>query len=65
MVVIEIEDNKGNTIGGIRIFENDENSDVNIVNTMGDISIADIDFDDLFDTNDKKIRVWIDNYDGE
>ncbi len=59
MVVIEIEDNKGNTIGGIRIFENDENGDINIVNTMGDISIADIDFDTLFESNDKKIRVQL------
>lgn len=59
MVVIEIEDVKGNTIGGIRIFENDENGDVDIINTMGDISIADIVFDDLFDSNDKKVRVQL------
>lgn len=59
MVVIEIEDKMGNTIGGFRLFENDKNGEINIVNVVGDICVADIDFDILFESNDKRIRVQL------
>ena len=59
MATIEIETNTGNTIGAFQLYENNENGEVEIQQSTGRISIADIDTDDIFDTNDKKIRVQI------
>lgn len=59
MAIVEIETNNGNTIGAIQLYENNENGEVEIQQSTGDISIADIDSDDIFNTNDRKIRVQI------
>lgn len=59
MATIEIETNNGNTIGAFQLYENNENGEVEIQQSIGAISIADIDTDDIFYTNDKKIRVQI------
>lgn len=59
-MIIEIEDFDGNTIGALQLSENIvyENIDVNDVKTVsGDIDIIDIDFDDILDTDELKIRV--------
>ena len=55
-MILDIEDYNGDKIGAIQ-FYND-----NIINTKGDISFADKeDFDDIFCTNDYKIRIQLDN----
>ena len=59
MAIIEIETNTGNTIGAFQLYENNEDGEVEIQQSTGEISIADKDTDDIFDTNDKKIRIQI------
>lgn len=58
-MIIEIE-NEEKTIGAIRATENNMNGEVEVIECEGDISIADIDFDDIFDTNEEKIRIQMD-----
>lgn len=58
-MIINIEDYNGNTIGGAFVYENNENGDITIKDLKGKISIADIDYDTLFDTNDKMIRIQL------
>lgn len=59
MTIVEIETKEGNTIGAVQFYKNKENEEIQIQQVQGNISIADIDGDDLFDTNDKKIRIQI------
>ena len=59
-MIVEIEDYNGNTIGAIRATENNTNGEVEVIEYEGDISIADIDFDDIFDTNEEQIKVQMD-----
>jgi len=59
-MLIEIEDFDGNTIGVLQLSENMDykNIDVNDVKTVsGDIDLIDIDFDDILDTDELKLRV--------
>ena len=56
-MIIEIEDCFGNTIGAVQIIKN--NNGVNIGACDGDISIADIDVDDIFDTDEEKVRIQL------
>lgn len=57
-MILEFEDYYGNTIGAINISEKYiNNRNLSIENTKGNISICDYDFDDIFGTNDEKIRI--------
>lgn len=57
-MILEIEDNIGNTICAIHIMK-DMNGFPDIVNSIGDVSFADVDFDDIFNTNEEKIRICL------
>ena len=57
-MIVHIEDYFGDTIGAVTVTENDmETGELKVLETTGDISIADIDFDDFFDTNEERIRI--------
>lgn len=56
-MIIEVEDCFGNTIGAVQI--NNNNNEVMIGECDGDISIADIDVDDIFDTDEEKVRIQL------
>lgn len=56
MITIEIEDTNGNTM---MVFEVDECNDTNdvLVGRTIDCSFADLDMDDIFETNNRKLRI--------
>ena len=59
-MIIEIEDYNGEQIGAIEVTENSiETGQLEVLDTIGDVSIADIDFDDIFDTNSEKLRIGL------
>ena len=58
MFVIEIENNKGETVGSIELTENNLNGEISFRRCTG-VSVADIDFDDIFETNNQKIRLQL------
>lgn len=58
-MIIEIENSNGDTIGAIKFSENNIDGEFEVEKVVGDISIADIDYDDIFDTNDKKLRLQL------
>lgn len=64
-MIIQIEDTLGNTIGSILLNTSafDEFNDSKAFERVdGDISIADVDFDDIYDTNDRKIRIQLEEW---
>lgn len=63
MIVIEIEDTKGNTLGAFELTENNTNGDIEINNTIN-FSIADITLDDIFNSNNQKIRMQLEENNG-
>lgn len=61
-MILEIEDKLGKRICAMKINPYDEEERMPIVeSTIGEVSIADYDFDDIFDTNDYKIRISLDD----
>lgn len=57
-MIIEVEDNYGKTIGSVHVNSfNDELNDISVEEVRGNISVNDIDFDDIYDTNKRKVRV--------
>ena len=58
-MIIEIENSNGDTIGAIKLSENNINGEFEIEKVVGDISIADITFDDIFNTNERKLRLQL------
>ena len=60
-MIIEIEDYMGNTIGATQIHEPENINDIIIKKCIGNISIADIDYDTIFDTNELKLRIQMTN----
>ena len=60
-MIIEIEDYMGNTIGATQVHEPENMNDITIEKCNGAISIADIDNDDIFDTNELKLRIQMTN----
>ena len=58
MFVIEIENNKGETLGSIEVTENNLDGEISFRRCSG-VSVADIDFDDIFGTNNQKIRLQL------
>ena len=58
-MIIAIEDNNGNDIGAVKITENNLFGETEIKKTKGDISIADIELDYIFNTNDNLIRIQL------
>ena len=60
-MIIEIEDYMGNTIGATQVHEPENMNDIRIEKCNGAISIADIDNDDIFDTNELKLRIQMTN----
>lgn len=61
MVVIAIERDL-ETVGAVHWTETDEEGEMQFWDTEGQICIRDYDFDDIFDTNEFKIRLDIDEY---
>lgn len=60
MTVFEIEDYNGNTIGAIEVDMNFD-GEINILNITG-FDVADVeDYDDIFGTTDKKVRLQMNN----
>ena len=57
-MILEVEDYEGNTIFAIQTERNDFGEE-EVINTKGNISIADRDFDDIFGTNDFKTRLQL------
>lgn len=57
-MIIEIEDCFGNTIGAVQIIDLDEEG-VSVGVKKGNISIADIDSDDIFNTDENKVRIQL------
>ena len=61
-MIIAIENYNGKTLGALLVTENDMNGNLIIRNSILDnISIADIDYDDIFNTNEPKIRIQIED----
>ena len=61
-MIIEIENNEGKQLGALLITENDINGNLVIRNSiLKNISVADIDGDDIFNTNEPKIRIQIED----
>ena len=60
-MIIEIEDYMGNTIGATQVHEPENINDITIEKCKGDISIADVDVDTIFDTNELKLRIQMTN----
>lgn len=56
-MIIEIEDYMGNTIGATQVHEPENISDIRIEKCKGAISIADVNNDDIFDTNELKLKI--------
>lgn len=59
MTCIEIENYDGNTIGAILI---DKDIDIADILSIKGFDIADRDIDDIFDTDDYKIRIQQDHF---
>ena len=60
-MIIEIEDYNGEQLGYVRLIGTQE-FDIEIENPDCDrVSIADIDFDDILETNDAKVRICLEN----
>lgn len=57
-MIIEIEDCFGNTIGAVQIISGN-GDEVSVGVCDGDISIADIDIDDIFNTLETKVRIQL------
>ena len=57
-MIVSFEDFYGNYIGSAQL--SDCENDICVENIDGNISIADITLDDLYGTNDKKIRIQLD-----
>ena len=55
-MIIEIESNNGELLGALRIHENNAFGELEILEiALYEISIADIELDDIFNTNEEKI----------
>lgn len=57
-MILEVEDYEGNSIFAIQTELNNYGEE-EVINTKGNISIADRDFDDIFGTNDFKTRLQL------
>lgn len=56
MITIEIEDTNGNTMMVFEVDECNDTNDVLVGRTIG-CSFADLDRDDIFETNNRKLRI--------
>lgn len=57
-MIIEIENYNGETIGTMHVREFDDGiNDIDILDVDGDFDVADVDFDDIYDTNERKVRL--------
>ena len=56
MITIEIEDTNGNTMMVFEVDECNDTTDVLVGRTIG-YSFADLDMDDIFETNNRKLRM--------
>ena len=56
MITIEIEDTNGNTMMVFEVNECNDTNDVLVGRTIG-CSFADLDMDDIFKTNNRKLRM--------
>ena len=56
-MIIVIEDKNGNDVGAVKVTENNMFGELEIEETKGNISIADVEFDYIFNTNDDLIRI--------
>ena len=60
-MILSIEDYNEEPLGALMINPNNNTGNIEIINTKGNISIADIDFDDIFNSNDTKLRISLDD----
>lgn len=61
-MILEIEDYNGSRLCALDLEPYSENNHmIEVVNTEGDVSIADVEFDDIFGTNSFKLRIQLDN----
>lgn len=61
-MIIEIENDLGLRLGAIRFEEIDEYGEEIVIHDITkNLSVADIEFDDIFDTNERKIRLQIED----
>ena len=56
MITIEIEDTNGNTMMVFEVDECNDTNDVLVGRTIG-CSFGDLDMDDIFETNNRKLRI--------
>ena len=56
MITTEIEDTNGNTMMVFEVDECNDTNDVLVGRTIG-YSFADLDMDDIFETNNRKLRI--------
>lgn len=59
MVTVEFEAPNGATIGAVRFKVMGNEEDIEIKESMGDVDIADVDGDYIFDSDDVLVRVQI------
>ena len=57
MVVLEFENYNGERIGNLQLEFDDSLNDYEIYDIEGEFDIADIEPDDIYETNDRKIRL--------
>lgn len=58
-MILYLEDYCGNTIGALRITENNINGEAEVKEIKGNISYADKDIDTIFNTNETMIRIQL------
>lgn len=59
-MIIELKNNKNKRIGSMQICEfDDEYNDLKIEEVRGDIVVNDDAFDDIYDTNDRKVQITL------
>lgn len=60
MVVVEVNNDKGETIGAFRIIRHPEFEEELLVDEMvGDVSLADITFDHYFESDDLQVNIFM------
>lgn len=59
-MIIEVLNNKNRRIGSVNVYEfDDEVNDMNVLEIRGDIDVNDSGFDDIYDTNDRKLQISV------
>lgn len=60
-MIIEIENTAGKQLGALQVHEDEKHQNIKILKSvLHEISIADFDGDDIFNTDEEKIRIQLD-----